>query len=129
MTQNEIKNIKIFAYIWALIFIIIGLYPLISSSDSIRVWSVLLSILMLSIGIFKPAILENIYKVWIKIGEFVGGIVSKVIMFILYFGVFTPVSIFLKILGKDLLGKKVDKSKETYWIKRETQPLSMKNQF
>ncbi len=50
-------------------------------------------------------------------------------MFILYFGIFTPVSLVLKILGKDLLKKKMDKQGSSYWIDRETQPQSMKNQF
>ena len=50
-------------------------------------------------------------------------------MFILYFCIFTPVSIFLKILGKDLLDKKIDKSQNSYWIERKKQPESMKNQF
>jgi len=64
-------------------------------------------------------------KIWL----IYGGIISKIIMFILYFGLFTPVSIFLKILGKDLLSKKVDKSKYSYWVNRKDQPQSMKNQF
>ena len=63
------------------------------------------------------------------IGEFIGGVISKIIMFALYFGVFTPYSIFLKIIGKDLLNKKIDKSRESYWTEREKQPESMKNQF
>lgn len=71
----------------------------------------------------------NFYKVFIKFGNLIGGIISKIIMFVLYFGLFTPVSIFLKIIAKDLLNKKVDKSKKSYWIERESQPQSMKQQF
>jgi hypothetical protein len=47
----------------------------------------------------------------------------------LYFGFFTPISLVLKLLGKDLLNKKIDKSQESYWVERKTQPQSMKNQF
>ena len=32
-------------------------------------------------------------------------------------------------MSKDLLNKKVDKSKKSYWIERESQPESMKQQF
>jgi len=122
------QDLQTFAYIWAGIFTVIGLYPLLDGAD-IRIWSIAIAIVFIAIVLIKPTILTSFYKVWIKIGDFIGGIISKVIMFILYFGLFTPISIFLKILGKDLLNKKVDKSPESYWIEREKQPESMKNQF
>ena len=121
-------DLRKFAFIWAIIFIIIGIFPLIKHND-IRVWPIIVSLIFVAIALLKPEILTSFYKVWIKIGEFIGGIISKIIMFILYFGLFTPVSLFLKIIGKDLLNKKVDKSKNSYWIDRQTQPQSMKHQF
>lgn len=118
----KIKDLRTFAFIWSFIFLILGVY------NSVNIFVYIAGIFMI-IGIFRPLILERFYKVWTKLGEFIGGIVSKIIMFILYFGLFTPVSMVLKILGKDLLNKKIDKSKNTYWIEREMQPQSMKNQF
>jgi hypothetical protein len=122
------KDLQIFAYIWFGIFTAIGLYPLLDEGD-IAIWAIILAIVFVVIALIKPIVLTSFYNIWIKFGEFIGGIISKIIMFILYFGLFTPVSIFLKILGKDLLDKKVDKSPNSYWIEREKQPESMKNQF
>jgi hypothetical protein len=116
------KDLKIFAFIWSGIFIAIGIL------QEVNLFYYIASVFII-IGLFKPSLFSGFYKVWTKIGEFIGGIISKIIMFILYFGLFTPVSIFLKILGKDLLNKKIDKSKNSYWIERESQPQSMKNQF
>lgn len=125
MNKNELKN---FAYIWSGIFLLFGLYPIVSSHE-IRVWSILIAISFVIIAIVNPIYLSAFYKVWIKLGDVIGGIISKIIMFILYFGLFTPISIILKILGKDLLNKKIDKDKSSYWIDREIQPQSMKHQF
>ena len=86
------KDLKIFSFIWAFIFILIGLL------NSIYFFYAVSSIFII-IGVVKPILFTRFYKVWIGIGEFIGGIVSKLILFILYFGLFTPVSIFLKILG------------------------------
>ena len=116
------KDLKVFAFIWSVIFVIIGTINNIT-------WLYYLSIVFIVFGYFNPIIFINFYKIWIKIGTFMGSIISKVIMFVLYFGLFTPISVFLKILGKDLLNKKIDKSPNSYWIKRERQPESMKNQF
>ena len=121
-------DLKLFAFIWAGIFMVVGLFPLLKDGE-VRVWAVIVSLLFGAISIIKPELLTRFYRVWVKLGEFIGGIVSKVMMFILYFGVFTPVSFVLKLLGKDLLDKKIDKSQKSYWIERETQPESMRHQF
>jgi hypothetical protein len=121
-------DLKIFALIWAGIFMVIGVIPIFKQGD-IRIWSVAVSIIFAIIALTKPQILTSFYNLWTEVGEFIGGIISKVVLFILYFGLFTPISIVLKLLGKDLLGKKIDRSQESYWIDRETQPQSMKNQF
>lgn len=70
-----------------------------------------------------------LYQGWVAFGEFVGKINSKIILFALFFGVFSPVGIFLRIIRKDLLHKKIDKNASSYFIKRTTQPGSMVNQF
>ena len=121
-------DLKIFAFIWSGIFIIVGLLPLLKDGE-VRIWAVVVSFLFGAISFIKPELLTPFYRLWVKFGGFIGGIMSKVMMFILYFGVFTPVSFVLKILGKDLLDKKIDKSQKSYWIERETQPESMKHQF
>ena len=71
----------------------------------------------------------NIYYVWLKFGTYTSNITSKFILFILFFGIFTPISLILKLLNKDLLSKKINKTATTYWIIRKTQPQSMRNQF
>ncbi len=73
--------------------------------------------------------MKHIYNTWIKFGEFLGKISSTIILFFLFFFLFTPIAIFLKLIGKDLLNKKIDKNKTSYWLSREMQPTSMKYQF
>ena len=121
-------DLKVFAFIWAGIFMAVGLLPLLKDGE-IRIWAVAVSLLFVAVSIIKPELLTRFYHLWTRFGGFMGGIISKVMMFILYFGLFTPVSFVLKLLGKDLLNKKIDKSQKSYWIERETQPQSMKHQF
>ena len=121
-------DLKVFAFIWAGIFMAAGVLPLLKGGE-IRIWAVAVSLFFVAISIIKPELLTRFYQLWTKFGGFMGGIISKVMMFILYFGLFAPVSFVLKLLGKDLLDKKIDKSQKSYWIERETQPQSMKHQF
>lgn len=138
------KDVRTFAYIWTLIFFVIGFYPLYKSGFSVlltidslnaikslnvRDWSLYVSLAFLIVGTFIPQVLYGFYKVWVKFGELIGGIISKVILLILFYGLFTPISITLKILRKDLLHKKLDKKCHSYWIDRTLQPGSLKKQF
>lgn len=122
------KDLKVFIFIWAFIFFTIGIYPFFYNKEP-QLWAIVLSVCFVIVAFIKPIIFLAFYKIWTKFGNFIGGIISKIIMFILYFGLFTPVSIVLKVLGKDLLNKKMNKSQVSYWIDRETQPQSMKKQF
>ena len=138
------KDLRTFAYIWALIFFVIGFYPLYQSgfsalltidslkalkSINVRGWSLYVSLAFFVVGTFIPGVLSLFYKVWVKFGELIGGVISKIILIILFYGVFTPVSMVLKILRKDLLHKKIDKKCQSYWIDRTLQPGSLKKQF
>jgi hypothetical protein len=138
------KDLRTFAYIWTFIFFIIGIYPLYKSGLSalltvdslaalksldVRSWSLYVSLGFFLVGTFIPKILSGFYKVWVKFGELIGGVISKIILLILFYGLFTPISLVLKILRKDLLHKKLDKKSQSYWLKRTMQPGSLKKQF
>ena len=56
-------------------------------------------------------------------------IIAPIVMALVYFVILTPVSFIVRIFGKDLLGLKFLKEKETYWIKRKKNIGSMKKQF
>lgn len=118
----NLKDLRIFASIWSVIFLVIGVY-------FERNFFFYISAAFLFVGIVNPTLLNGFYKNWIKLGEFIGGFISKLILLVLFFGLFTPVSAILRILGKDLLLKKVNKSRKSFWIKRERQPESMRKQF
>jgi hypothetical protein len=126
--KTDKRDLQVFGLIWSGIFLAITFYPLIDG-EKLRLWSLAISVIFISISLLKPNILKRFYIIWTKIGETIGGVISKVIMFVIYFALFTPVSILFKILGKDPLNREIDRDSSTYWIKREEQPESMKNQF
>ena len=50
-------------------------------------------------------------------------------MGIVFFFVITPIGLFMKLIGKDLLNNKLDNNKKSYWIIRDKVKSSMKQQF
>ena len=120
------KNNIFFGILFFIFFLIIGLYPLISN-EPIRIWSIIVSSVFLIITIIKPNLFTFLNKLWIKFGILIGKIISPIIMALVFFLVVTPVGIFVKILKKDVMSLKREKS--SYWINRKDKFQSMKRQF
>src|SRR5204862_2655646 len=70
-----------------------------------------------------------IYRIWMGIGVIMGGIVSRLILVIIYFLVMMPIGLIFKILGRDELSVKKHQQ-PSYWKDLpETSPESYKHLF
>ena len=124
----KISSNRSFGLLFFVIFLIVSLWPL-THEGSIRIWSVIISIVFLILGLLNSKFLTPLNLLWFKFGMILGAIVSPIVMGIIFFLVVTPIGLVLSIMGKDVLNKKYNKKKETYWIKRETPIGTMKRQF
>ena len=130
MQQKEIKisSNKSFGLVFFVIFIIIALWPLLNDGN-IRIWSIIVSIIFLILGLLNSKILTPFNKLWMRLGALLGIIVSPIVMGVVYFGIITPIGLIMKLFGKDVLNLKLDKNKKTYWTLKKKIPSKMKDQF
>ena len=124
--KNETTN-KSFGIVFFIFFLIISIYPLINHGE-IRKWSLVLSVIFLALGLINSKILNPLNNMWFKFGILLGKIMSPLVMGVIFFFIVTPISIIMKILGKDILCLKRN-DKESYWIKKSNIISKMKNQF
>ena len=127
MDEIKIGSNRSFGIVFFTVFLIIATYPLIDNGE-IRKWSLILSLVFLILGLLNSKILYPLNKIWFKFGLLLGKLVSPLIMAIIFFLVVTPIGLLMRILNKDLLNLKFNKSK-SYWIKKNEQKSKMKNQF
>ena len=66
---------------------------------------------------------------WFQFGLLLGKIVTPIIMLLVFFLTVLPTGLIMRLLGKDLLNQKIDRSSPSYWIKRDDPAGSMRNQF
>tara|TARA_B100000941_G_C28345944_1_gene469233 strand:- start:203 stop:595 length:393 start_codon:yes stop_codon:yes gene_type:complete len=130
MKHKEIKtgSNKSFGIFFFVIFIIIALWPLLKN-ENIRIWSIIISIIFLTLGLLNSKILTPFNKLWMRLGILLSSFVSPIVMGVIYFGVITPIGLIMKLFGKDVLNLKLDKNKPTYWLKKDEIKSKMKNQF
>ena len=117
-----------FGLLFFIVFLIIGFWPLLDNKDINYVF-VSISVLFLILGLINAKILNPLNKFWIKLGDILGNIIAPIIMALVYFIILTPISLTVRLFGKDLLGLKFLQNKKSYWIKRKNEIVSMKKQF
>ena len=128
MQQNiKLPSNRNFGIVFAIVFLIISLWPLLSQNE-IRFWSLIISIIFLSLGLINSKLLLPLNKIWFKFGIFLGNFIAPIVMGVIYFFVVTPTGLLMKMLGKDLLNLKKS-NKDSYWIKKDNSNSSLKNQF
>ena len=127
MDNKNISN-KSFGLLFFVAFLLIGLYPIYKGNNP-NIYFLLISLPFLVLGLLNSKILTPLNKAWIKLGEVLGMIIAPIIMALVYFVVLTPISLIVRILGKDLLKIKFNKKLASYWIDRKKNLGSMKKQF
>ena len=128
MDNVKISSNRSFGIVFFVVFLLLALYPL-TYGGEIRIWSLILSIIFLILGLLNSKILAPLNKLWFKFGIFLSKIISPLIMGIIFFFVVTPIGLIMRIFGKDVLNLKLDKNKKTYWTLKKKIPSKMKDQF
>jgi len=123
----RISSNRSFGIVFFTVFFIVSIYPIFKSGD-LRIWSLIISIIFLILGLSNSKILTPLNKIWFKFGVLLGNIVSPIVMGIVFFIVVTPISLIMKSLGKDVLNLKKNTNK-SYWIKKTGPKSKMKDQF
>ena len=127
MDDIKIGSNRSFGIVFFVFFFLIAIYPLINSGE-LRLWSLIISIIFLLLGLANSKILNPLNKLWFKFGIFLGKLVSPIVMGFIFFLVVTPIGILMRLLKKDLLNLKFNNT-STYWIEKSEPKSKMKNQF
>lgn len=116
MDKKEQKNLKVFGYGLAIIVAFfamrLGMKHGFTNGKFIAI--TFASVLALVTAIHLPTI-RPLYKVWMKGARFIGEIVNFVLLSVIFYIFFGIAGIILRILRKDLLDERIDKSAKTYW--------------
>jgi|TARA_B100000959_G_scaffold190615_1_gene199301 hypothetical protein len=127
-SEIKISSNRNFGLVFFFVFLIVSLWPLINEGSP-RYWSIVIAVIFLILGLLNSKLLTPLNKLWFKFGLFLGSIISPIIMGIIFFLVIAPTGLVMKLMGKDLLDKKYDNKKKSYWINRTKTKNTMKQQF
>lgn len=120
-----------FGFVFCAVFAIIGLWPMLFGGPP-RLWSLGVAAAFLLVALIRPSLLSPLNRVWFLFGLLLHKIVTPIVMGVLFFLTVTPTGIIMRLLGKDMLQRRMDPDAKSYWIERHPpgpDPQGMRNQF
>ena len=127
-TRQEVRK---FGILFAGICVAVGTY-LFYKDNTAWSWAALGAAFFAATGLFAYPVLRPIYTGWMKFAFALGWINTRILLGIFFYLIITPIALFMRLVGKDILDRKIDHSAKTYWKKRERVPFDpkrMEHQF
>ena len=119
-----------FSLLVGTIFFVLGVWPLLVRSQPIRMWALILAGLLIVPGLIWPATLKPVYRMWMKAGHVLGWVNTRIILAVIFYLVFAPVAVILRLFREDPMRRKLEPKAETYRILRRPRAGShMNRQF
>jgi len=131
LSEISLPENRKFGFFFTIIFFIISAYCLKENFLRESIISFGTGLVFLIIAIVKPELLLSINKLWMRFGFVLGMIVSPIVLGAIFFGLFTPVAIGMRLIGRDELKLKIKKITSFWKLKEPNQLLStnFNNQF
>ena len=130
---EEIKNIKSeksdlrnFGVTVGIILLIIGGFLFWKEKESFQIF-LALGITLFFTAIAIPVVLKPVYWIWMIFAIILGWFMTRLILSLLFYIIFTSIGLTLRFFGKQFLELRWDKSKESYWNFRTNEHLQNKN--
>jgi hypothetical protein len=128
---QELPSNRAFGLVFFAFFLIVAAWPLFTGRPP-RIWALAASGAFLLLSLLVPAWLAPANRLWMRFGALLHGIVSPVVLAVMFYGVVLPTGLVMRALGKDALRLRFDRTARSYWIKREPagpRPDSFRDQF
>ena len=129
-SEIELPSNKKFGFFFTFIFGLAALYFYVNASVSWAYSMAFFSVVFLFVTLVKADVLLPLNKLWMRFGLLLGMIVSPIVLGVIFFGMFTPIAVLMRMSGRDELRLKFN-NKASHWISRSApiQSDSFKNQF
>jgi len=97
----------------AILAVLFGLFLPWIFDQNLPIWPWIVSAILAFCALLLPLLLLPIYKVWMTVGHTLGWINTRIILGILFYALFLPVGLFMRLLGKDPLARKLHRERKT----------------
>ncbi len=112
------ENLKKFGVTMGIAFLVIALLILIRHRHNPGPFFIV-SALFFVLGVIFPSFLRPVYIFWMRLAHLLSWINTRILLIVLFYFVFSPVGLFMRLFRIDILDRKIAKDKMSYWRKKE----------
>lgn len=122
VVQPDKRQLRIFGLLFSgIVATIFGIaLPLLLDRPS-PVWPWIITVVMVLFVLVAPRLLIYIYRPWLKFGAIAGWINTRIILFIMFYGLITPTGLIMRLFGSDPLRKRFEPDSDSYRITNQPQ--------
>lgn len=122
---------KNFGFFFSIIFLLIGIYFYFVGALNIGIALLLLATIFFILTVLRSDLLLPLNKLWMRLGLVLGLIISPIVLGIIYFGLFTPIALLMRLFSRDELRLKLLPRSSFWRIRKNSKQIveSFKNQF
>jgi hypothetical protein len=112
------KTLRQFACLWLVVLAALAAWQLHRGRPG---WAALLAGLAIAfgpLGIVRPQAIRPLFSFLMAVTLPIGHVLTRVLLAVLFYGLFTPIALFFKLVGRDALSRRRDAAAGTYWLRR-----------
>jgi hypothetical protein len=114
MSSIKEKQLRQFGWLVGGIFLLLAVLPALTRHASPRTWALVVGGALTVLGTLAPKGLGPVYRVWMAIGHVLGYVNTRLILALMFYGVFTPLGLLIRLFGRDPMNRAFDKTAATY---------------
>src|SRR5688500_19003627 len=114
MTSETPSN-RSFGWVFTAVFTLAGVYSL-WREGTVYPWMFGLARVTASVTMVRPLWLAPLIRAWMQFGELLHHVVSPLVLGIIFYGVFTPVGLVMRMAGRDIMKRRFEPGTLTYWV-------------
>ena len=124
------KQLRQFGLLVGGIFGVIGLWPMVWRHQPMRSWALVLAVALIVPGLVAPRILAPVHRAWMKLGEGLAWVNTRIILGLVFYIVVTPLGLLMRLVSHDPMRRQLERNGETYRMRCKPRPAThMLRQF
>ena len=123
------KALRQFAAAWLIFFLAFGAHQYWARRHpTVGLALMGLAVAVGLLGLAKPSAVRRLFVTWMVVAFPIGWLISLLMLLLMYYGLLTPVAMFFRLRGRDLLRRKPEPQRTTFWMPKET-PQDVRSYF
>jgi len=124
----DARILRQFAGVWLVLFGSLAGWSVYQGEDGRAVVFGALALAAGPLGLVRPYAIQPLFSTLIAVTKPIGLVVTRIIIAVIFYGLFTPLSLLFKIIGRDALVRRRSMAATTYW-RRRSAPAEARRYF